>query len=299
MKSTLKKIIMLSTPLIISACAGGGGDGAGGDFKNYTCSNFTYQEDAQVAYKNGADQLDRDKDGIACESLPQKPRNPSPQPPQDTTNSASGIWNGTTSDGRKISGVVLDNGKFYFLYADSSNNGIAGVLQGSGKTTVGSFSSSDALDFNFQRGEIYPATVSASFYPQQSFNGSVNYNASSSNSFAATFNPMYLNKVSLETISGSYTGNGISSGGQVGATIFVNANGTLSGTSAGCQFSGLVKNRNVGSPLDLQITFGSSPCVMPLQTSNGTAVFDQTNKQIFAAAINNNRSDGFLFIGNK
>ncbi len=37
----------------------------------YRCSSFEYQEDAQVAFWQGATQLDgNDKDGKACEHLP-------------------------------------------------------------------------------------------------------------------------------------------------------------------------------------------------------------------------------------
>ena len=37
-----------------------------------TCSNFTYQEQAQAALPANP-QLDRDKDGVACEDLPHMP----------------------------------------------------------------------------------------------------------------------------------------------------------------------------------------------------------------------------------
>ena len=41
--------------------------------KAAVCSNFTYQEDAQAFYASGrGGNLDRDRDGVACESLPRR-----------------------------------------------------------------------------------------------------------------------------------------------------------------------------------------------------------------------------------
>lgn len=55
----------------VGALAGcGGGDSGGSDA---VCSDFRYQEDAQAAFSSGARQLDGDRDGIACESLPHRP----------------------------------------------------------------------------------------------------------------------------------------------------------------------------------------------------------------------------------
>lgn len=37
---------------------------------NCKCSDFATQSEAQSAFNNGCDELDRDNDGIACENLP-------------------------------------------------------------------------------------------------------------------------------------------------------------------------------------------------------------------------------------
>ncbi|MDR4469058.1 MAG: hypothetical protein MRJ68_12315, partial [Nitrospira sp.] len=52
-----------------------------------------------------------------------------PAPSQAT--SAEGIWTGTTSTGRTVTGVVLDNEVYWFLYSVVGNPSIiAGVVQG-------------------------------------------------------------------------------------------------------------------------------------------------------------------------
>ena len=48
------------------------------------CGDFTYQQDAQAhlnAHPTDPDRLDSDDDGVACESLPSRPSNPTPEPP--------------------------------------------------------------------------------------------------------------------------------------------------------------------------------------------------------------------------
>jgi hypothetical protein len=76
---------------MVSAC-GGGGDGPpvfggagrdtggggsdGGDSDERRCSEFRWQQDAQIAFEAGATELDNDSDGIACEELPDDPQRP-------------------------------------------------------------------------------------------------------------------------------------------------------------------------------------------------------------------------------
>jgi hypothetical protein len=57
-----------STPAPVSV-------GSGGTFARGTarCSDFTFQQDAQAALRAGETQLDGDSDGLACESLPNRP----------------------------------------------------------------------------------------------------------------------------------------------------------------------------------------------------------------------------------
>lgn len=62
---------LLMGAVIVGLLAGCGGGESGSS--DAVCSDFRYQEDAQAAYSSGARQLDGDRDGIACESLPNRP----------------------------------------------------------------------------------------------------------------------------------------------------------------------------------------------------------------------------------
>lgn len=66
---TYYPLAVSATVLLMTGCGGGGGE----DLRDAVCADFRYQEDAQSAYRRGADQLDRDNDGVACESLPNRP----------------------------------------------------------------------------------------------------------------------------------------------------------------------------------------------------------------------------------
>jgi carbohydrate-binding DOMON domain-containing protein len=55
------------------------------------CSDFTYQEDAQAVYDadtSDPNGLDADKDGIACETLPNRPVTQTPTPTPEPTSTA-------------------------------------------------------------------------------------------------------------------------------------------------------------------------------------------------------------------
>src|SRR5665647_2276154 len=77
---------------------------------------------------------------------------------------AQGLWNGSTSTSRSVTGIVLDDGSYWLLYSiPNVSSLIAGFVQGAGTSLNGSFSSSDAIDFNLSGQGVNNATVSASY----------------------------------------------------------------------------------------------------------------------------------------
>lgn len=68
MRRTATRAIVALVLTIGAALAAGGPAGAA-----VTCSNFTFQQDAQAYFNaNPSSGLDRDHDGIACEDLPRR-----------------------------------------------------------------------------------------------------------------------------------------------------------------------------------------------------------------------------------
>ncbi|WP_308431746.1 excalibur calcium-binding domain-containing protein [Amycolatopsis acidiphila] len=89
--------IALLGPAPLAFAQTGAHTATGADTLN--CSDFTYQEDAQAVYNQDPrdpNNLDADNDGIACESLPHKPKQTttktttSRKPPTSTTREKAG-----------------------------------------------------------------------------------------------------------------------------------------------------------------------------------------------------------------
>ena len=213
---------------------------------------------------------------------------------------AQGLWIGTTSTNRNVTGLVFADGSYYVLYSPVGNaTAIAGVIQGGGSSSAGKFSSTDARDFNLEGLGVLPAAVSASFASKQSFNGSVSYAGGSSTAFTSAYDASYELTPSLATLAGTFTGQVTLSAGVQAATVTVSATGAISGGGGGCSLSGTASPRNDGNAHNLSISFGASPCFFANQTLSGIGYFNSSTKRLYAVAPNAARTDGILFVGTK
>ena len=215
---------------------------------------------------------------------------------------AEGLWSGTTSTSRTVTGIVLDTGTYWVLYSSANNSAtIAGVIEGTGTSLNGSFSSSDARDFNLEGLGVNTATVSATYNAKQTLNGSVTYpSLNQSSTFTSTYNTAYDQAPSLATIAGTYSGSAAVIGGSESATVTVSAAGAVSGAGAsGCQFTGTAAAHAHGNVYDLSVTFGGAPCINGTSTVTGIGYFNATTKTLYSAALNSARSNGFIFVGTK
>lgn len=221
---------------------------------------------------------------------------PTPAP----TTSAEGLFLGTTNTNRTVTGLVLDDSTFYFLYSRVGNPSvIGGVVQGSGVSNNGSFSSSNARDFNLEGLGVLAATVSASYISRQSLNGNVLYNGGST-SFTSAFDVAYDAVPSLSALAGTFSGQVAFSQGVENANVTISPSGALSGVGAsGCTVTGSVVPRTRGNVFNLSLTFGGAPCFFANQTMTGIAYFDAPAKRLYGATPTANRADGVLFVGVK
>jgi hypothetical protein len=215
-----------------------------------------------------------------------------------------GLWIGSTSTNRTITGLVLDDGTYYLFYSPAGNaNLIAGVVQGTGTGTGqnGFFSSSNARDFNIEAPpSVLSATIQGNFTLRVTLNGTVDYGTNGSVAFATSFNPAYDLIPSLGTLAGTYTGQVASTAGVETATLTITASGAFSGVSSGgCNFSGSAAPRSRGNVYDITVLFGQPPCVHVAQSFSGIGYFDALTKRLSAAAPNSARTIGVLFVGTK
>lgn len=220
---------------------------------------------------------------------------PTPLPP---ATSAEGLWNGTTSTGRTIGGLVLDDGSSWFLYSVVGNPTVAaGLVQGNGTSNLGSFTSSNAIDFNLEGLGTLSATITGTYVEKNSLNGTITYLSGGSSSFTSRYSADYELSPDRSLVAGTYSA--LTADNQT-VTVTLSSAGTLSGSSTdGCTFTGSFSPRAKGNAFDVSVTFGGGICSNGTNTLNGVAFYDAAVQRLYSAGLNSTRTDGFLFIATK
>jgi len=215
--------------------------------------------------------------------------------------SAEGLYEGYTSSGRYITGIILDDGTFYVLYSiPSSYYYIGGVIQGDVYTNEKFIYSTNAKDFNLEGLGVMQATLSGTFTPKQTISGTLSYTYGEQVDFTASYNNYYELTPSINNITGTYTGTIAFSLGYENVSINIFSNGAVSGYgSSGCSVAGYITPRSSGNVYDISVNFGGYPCYFSYQTMNGVVFYDSSTRGLYAALPNSSRTDGILFVGVK
>jgi hypothetical protein len=224
------------------------------------------------------------------------------EPPPANIVIPEGLYTGTTSTGRSINGLVLDDGTYYVLYSATNNPGvIAGAVQGTGAALNGSFSSSNGKDINLEGLGVLSATVSTSYTLKASLNGTIAYpSLNQTLTFTSTYDAKYEISPSLATIAGTYSGRAGSTLGAENGTITISTSGTVTARGAsGCTSTGTITPRTKGNAYNATLTFGGSPCSYPHATFTGGAYYDASTKRLYAVGLSSARDAGFIFSGAK
>lgn len=222
--------------------------------------------------------------------------NSSTSPP--TATSAEGLWNGTTSTNRTVGGLVLNDGSYWVFYTAIGNpNVLAGLVQGTGTSNLGSFTSSDTRDFNLEGAGILAATISGSYVQKNTFNGTIAYLNGATGNFTTTYDSDYELAPDINLVAGNYFG--VRADNQtVGVTL--DAAGAVSGSSSdGCTFAGSFSPRGTGNVFNVTVTFAGGSCSNGTNTVTGVAFYDAATRRLFSAGLNGTRTNGFMFIGTK
>jgi hypothetical protein len=222
-------------------------------------------------------------------------------PPTTTTsNTAEGLWGGTINTNRTLTAAVLDDGTYYFFYSAPANPAVlSGVVQGSGTSSNGTFSSSNTKDFGSGFATL-DATVSGSYTARQFLNGSILYAVGGTVTFSSSYNSAYDTTPTIASFAGVYQGQAGSSGGSQLATITVSGDGTFTGTEQnGCTFTGILTPRTRGNVLNQTVTFAGGACFFGNATFQGIVYRDLITNRLYAAAPNSTRTDAAIFFGIK
>lgn len=226
------------------------------------------------------------------------------------TGTPEGFYTGTSSNGRTVWGAVLDNGQFWFVYSGIGNPGLVrGMIQGPYQAANGTFASADARDFSMDDGTRFLATVTGTYVPKQSLDGSSVVSVGGGASFALRYSPVSsAPPAALATVAGTYPtslfGEGSLQGGQ---TLTVSADGTItfSDISTGssgpgwlttpCQFGGSTANltpRTQANTFEFVVT---NHCSNPVRTYSGIGLFDPTTNTLSLMAVDPDRNAAFVY----
>jgi hypothetical protein len=215
--------------------------------------------------------------------------------------SAQGLWIGNTTSNRAMAGIVFNDGLYYFMYSNPNNpSKIGGVIQGNGTTQNHTFTSTNAKNFNIESLSVINSDITAHFAPQKVITGIINNTFGVHDHFKAVYNSDYELTPSLSALAGTFTSSIFTPYNIEEATVTLNNDGTLSGKGAtGCLFTGTATARTDSNAFNFTISFNAAPCFFANQSLNGVAYFDAKTKQLYAAAPNETRTSGVVFVGSK
>lgn len=228
---------------------------------------------------------------------------PGSRPPS----AAQGLWTGSTTSGRTLTGLVFGDGDYYVFYSPVNiPEGVAGAIQGSSGAGAGVWSSTDGVDFSIEAEtpSALSATMSASFVAKKSFTGTITYASGTKTTFTAAYDAAYESVPTVAALAGSYAGKvGLSTGVKT-ATVTVATGGGITGTviigtASTCTFTGTATPRTDGNAYDVALLLGAAPCPTPTLRVAGIAYFNAAAKKLYVAAPNAARTDGVLFLGIK
>jgi len=219
--------------------------------------------------------------------------------PPITRTTAEGLWDGTLANGANFSGVILDDGTYWFVYERSATDEtLAGVMQGTGVSSNGTYTSTAGIDINFGNHTVTAGSLSGTYAPQNSFAGTVVRGAVPT-TFSANYQPEYDQPINLAAVAGTYIGFAATAVEFNPATVTISASGALTGIASPCTYTGTVAPRGNTQILDVTIAFGGQGCSLAGTSASGIGDYDDGERSLVIGIVNAARTDGAMFFGAK
>ncbi|NUY06122.1 hypothetical protein [Paraburkholderia youngii] len=203
-----------------------------------------------------------------------------------------GFWLGKSSSGRTIAMLVLETGRYFAVY--SFNNSVERMIEGTFAVDGPSIFDRSAVDWNLT-GDAYavPAGIEVWVTTKQKLSAVVE-EAHAFETFKTTYNSAYDTSSSVSEVAGTWAGT--VAGSAALTTMTVAGDGSFTGASGSCTFSGSLKPRASGKKvLDGTVTFEDTSCLWAGTTIDFEAV--TANNQMIAAGVRSPRSAAFVFVG--
>lgn len=216
--------------------------------------------------------------------------------------SAQGFWQGTSSTGYISDLIILPNNHFYNIYGTNNNGGLTVVGFDSGSSSVKGNIFTGSLTEYLYTGQVFTGNGSSTVIPNTSITGSTSYSNGNTSSFAFTplsgFN--YNTPALISAVSGNWSGTMLNG---TAAVISVASNGAVTGSNAGCPFSGsaLPDSSNTNF-FNVSVNFGAGTCSFPGQIFTGIAINYPTKSgttQLLVAVTNAANTYGALFMAQR
>ena len=211
----------------------------------------------------------------------------------------AGLWTGSMSPGRSVTGLVLEDGSYYLLYSRPNDPAVlAGLVRGTADFASARITSDDARDYNWEVFRWPPLPGKATTLSAKIGGGSGGVNgAVNQKTFSVKPVPDSHLEPRLEDLAGSYMGTVVFAGGPRKMTFVVAPNGQVTTGIDGCSITGNVVPRVDVNGYDLTMTFGGLPCAFPGARFSGVAFFGEGERQLHAAVINPLYQQAIGFIG--
>jgi hypothetical protein len=213
---------------------------------------------------------------------------------------AAGLWEGSTSNGRRTLGAVLSNGSYWFFYsAVADPTRLAGVGEGTATSIGSTLTSTNGRDFNLEGLGVNPASLTASYVPQTSLSGTIRY-PNQTVSFDASY--LTFPAAALSDIAGSYRGDAAVVGAsQIESVSFsIGATGLIRGTTtSGCNFTGTATPRTDVAVFDMTVAFSGGACALGVGTVRGIGIYNTDTRQLLGAGVTGDRTNALLALGTK
>jgi hypothetical protein len=209
--------------------------------------------------------------------------------------SPEGFWTGLTSNGYTVNVAVLENGETWGVYG--ANGTIYGALYGvtgsSGNTLSGS-----GYEFYIPSHDVFSGSYSGTF----STKDSISVNTPSGGSFNGTYSSKYDQPASLSTLSGSYSGWGVTGTTSAqSASVSISSSGSMASYNTGCNATGTAAPRASGKNIfNVSVTFTGAHCALGNgAVTTGIAYYDSSTGQLLLMALNGGKTDGFIYLAQK
>jgi len=206
---------------------------------------------------------------------------------------AEGFWRGAASTGSLVTVAVLETGETWGVF--SFNGSIAGVLYGNTTSGGNTLSGSGSQLIFGTPPRLSAASYTGSYAPK----ATISVSLSDRTSFSGSYQASYDAPASLANLAGSFSGTGLSLSSSQTPVVTISTTGAVSvAPTFGCSGSGTARPRPSGKNVfDVAVTFTGGTCT--LAAASGVAYYDTTTRELIVLALNNSKTDGFIYVGRK